>query len=542
MAMAPAITPSKLQLLPAELLIKTATFLDTSEDLQSLRLVDRAFSNAGTTVLRERFFRLHVVPTRTSVSRFLNLTSNALIASHITELVILYRPPYASSAVPSDMVAASKDYNLPWPMCKEILSEFNSNCFKPVIVDDAGALPQETNVVEIGAYEQILQEGIEQLSALRSVVLRSGMNVPVEISSSLNLPEYLRYVDASTGVFDAKRYPKIADITRYIILRCLFMTRLGKGLPKDILGAFRGWQSDVDGRNRSLSFVISTRGSITQLREQRLRVVQDSLAKITRISLSLHGQDLSPKQTRRLETDGGATDLHHGGIPYVHYDKVAGPYWCEILQAASNLKSLEIVDLSSASVGISSLLNRVFKFCTWPHLTELSIVRTSNIKLLPLESWNSDYSMGWYLFLQKDLDEFLLRHKTTLERLKLQNILGIEESVTPPDYSLQYLGPEFPDDPTPSLPALRNSLALWKRGLSKLKKIGVLVTAKASYPYDSISPLNAWLPKSDIEALATTLGVEAIMTDSVEGQSKFSQVTFDLASPTGHTRGTPTDS
>lgn len=233
MAMASASTPSEPQLLPPELLLRATSLLDQTEDLQNVRLVNRAFSRAATTVLQERFFRLHVVPTRTSVSRFLRLTSNALIASNITELVILYRPPFASSAVPPAMVAASKDYDLPsWPMCKEILSEFNDNCFNPVIIPDTGAIPRETNVVGIGAYERILEEGIQKLSALRSVIMRSGMSLPVDISSSLNLPEYLRYVDANTGVFDAKRYPSIADITRYIILRCLYMSSLGRGDPR----------------------------------------------------------------------------------------------------------------------------------------------------------------------------------------------------------------------------------------------------------------------------------------------------------------------
>lgn len=291
-------------------------------------------------------------------------------------------------------------------------------------------------------------------------------------------------------------------------------------------------EPDLDGRHRSLSFVISTRGSTFERRDagevpsQQLTLLQDNLANITRISLSLHGVHLSPIESKRLEDSG-----------YEHYDKAAGPYWCNVLQAARNPKSLEIIDLSSASVGISSLLDHVIRKCTWPYLTELSIVRTSNIKLLPLEPWNSDYSMGWYLFLQKDLDKFILRHGTTLQCLKLHNIVGLEQTATPPAYSLQYIGPEYPDDPTPSLSALRNSVALWKQELSKLEKIDVTVKAKANHPCGAISPLDAWLRRSDIQALATTMGVEAQWTDTVEGQSKCSQVAFDLANPTSNILG-----
>lgn len=364
------------------------------------------------------------------------------------------------------------------------------------------------------------------------MLLRSGLSLPVHISSSLNLPEYLRYVDVHTGIFDAKRYPTTTDLTRYVILRCLYMDRLGKGSPKNVLGALRAWKPDLNDKNRTLSLLVSTRGSTFEWRPiealaNQSQLFDHTLANLTKVSLSVQRHYLSQNQAERLDSWGRS-----------NHDLTAGSHWYDLLRAAANIKSLEIVDLSTASTGIKHLLDRVFQDCTWPNLTELSIVRTNNIKLLPHESTRaSTYSMGWHLFLQEDLDSFLLRHKMTLERLNLQNIFGLQQRVTPPTYALQFPGFGFPDDPTPSLPALRNSLIMWKKEMCKLRQLDVTVRAKDRQLNDKFSPFDEWLSKSEIQALATALGVEAERTDLSEGKSKCIQVDFHLAKLAGKAAG-----
>lgn len=278
------------------------------------------------------------------------------------------------------------------------------------------------------------------------------------------------------------------------------------------------------GQYRSLSLLCSTRRSALAWRPaenqpSQSRSLDESLASITKVSLSIEGHRLSYIQAERRDFKGSA-----------NHDLTAGSHLYDLLRAAANLKSLEIVDLAEASTGINYLLDRVFQSCTWPHLTELSIVRTNNVKLLPHRPTRaSTFSMGWYLFLQEDLDNFLLRHKMTLERLHLQNIFGLEQRITPPSYALQFPGFGFPDDPTPSLPALRNSLVLWRGNLVKLKHIDVVVRAKVHHISENLSPFDEWLSKSDIQALAKSLGVEAERFDFTEGRSKWSQVDFNLA-------------
>lgn len=517
--------PSKLEDLPAELLLKAISFLDQAEDLQNVRLVNKAFSKVGTIELQDRFVRLHVSPTKTSVARFTKLTVNTLIAPKITQLVVLYSSPYATPAPSSACVSASKNYDLSWPMCKEIISEYNDNCFSPTLVTDAdGDAPgQEMSVVKSGEFERILGEGIQKLSALRFVIMRSDMSGPVKISCSLNLPEHLQYVNTRTGTFDATRYPTKADLTRFVMYRSLYQSRLGKGSLEKILGALNEWSSDLDGQHRSLTFLVSAAGCPNAqfpfgVSTSRSQVLHDSLANITRISLLVQGQRLSLPRAKSLDRMG----QRHSGLSI-------GPYWFTLLQAAKNLKSLQIKDISSDPVGFDNLLHNVFQNGVWPSLTGLSLVRTSNIKLLPVKLFNCDYSIGWHLFLQEDLDKFLLRHRTSLERLKLRNIVGLERPATPPAYALQFIGDQFPDDPTPSLSALRNSLELWQRTLSRLSEIDVLVRAKVYHSHDTGTPFDEWLRRSDIQALATALDVEAERTDSLEEGSEWSQVDFHFA-------------
>jgi hypothetical protein len=88
---------SALQRFPAESLVRTAAALGRTGDLQNLRLVNRAFSKAATTVLQLRFVRLHLMPTRTSMDRFTSLTMNNLIAPKILQLVVIYSPPLTNT-------------------------------------------------------------------------------------------------------------------------------------------------------------------------------------------------------------------------------------------------------------------------------------------------------------------------------------------------------------------------------------------------------------------------------------------------------------
>lgn len=132
-----------------------------------------------------------------------------------------------------------------------------------------------------------------------------------------------------------------------------------------------------------------------------------------------------------------------------------GPHCCVLLQAAVNLDTLHLTDVSSWSQpGFSNLLHHIFQNCTWSILAKLSIVRDGNIKLLPVAVHNFGYSLGWYLFGQRDLDSFLLRHKQFLERLELYNIVGLDQRIPAPPLALQYMTPGYPEDPTASLRAL----------------------------------------------------------------------------------------
>lgn len=125
----------------------------------------------------------------------------------------------------------------------------------------------------------------------------------------------------------------------------------------------------------------------------RTSLIADGLVNISRISLIFDGRQPSP--TLAAEFDDSAEEFA---------DLALGPHWCALLQAAVNLETLHLTDVSSWSAGFDNLLHHIFQGCTWPKLAELSIIRDSNIKLLPLALHNFSYSQGWYLFQQKDLD------------------------------------------------------------------------------------------------------------------------------------------
>lgn len=185
-------SPSSPQMLPPELLLKIATFIDSAVDLQNLRLVNRAFSKAATTILQNGCARIYLLPTRPSMNRFTKLTQNKLIAPKITQIVVLYRPPYASP-VPSACWAIAKRYGMPKEKVKEIVSEYNGMCIRALHATDIEAPLQEMNVVESGELERVLGEGIQRLTSLRSVSLRSDLDLPTESSHCLNMPRFLRH-------------------------------------------------------------------------------------------------------------------------------------------------------------------------------------------------------------------------------------------------------------------------------------------------------------------------------------------------------------
>ena len=60
----------------------------------------------------------------------------------------------------------------------------------------------------------------------------------------------------------------------------------------------------------------------------------------------------------------------------------------------------------------------------------------------------------------------------------LRNKFGLTERVPPAPISLQWLEPDFPDDPRPSLSAFERSLKLWRRELRGLKEADVVVAVE----------------------------------------------------------------
>jgi hypothetical protein len=521
---------SALQRFPAELLVKTAAALGRAEDLQSLRLVSRAFSKSATTFLQSRFVRLHLMPTRTSMDRFTSLTMNALIAPKILQLVVIYYPPLATT-VSSECAMIGESFGMSEHDVKDIVSEFNDTCAYSEFDTDAELPPNEANVVESGELERILGDGMSRLPALCSVSLRSDINEnsSVEPWPSLNLPEFLRCGLTTAGNrFDIIKDLPVAEYARYEILRSTYLGSTGFGSPTNILGALERWPSATRGQPCSLSFLVTDMGSRDEAYwlegfASRSLLLHDSMINITRIVMNIEG-----RQPPRWLTN----NLDRGSRP--HPDLALGSHWCNLLHAAVNLRVLQIMVVFSWSVGFDNLLNHIFKECTWSRLTQLTFRRYSGIKLLPIAI---RYSMGWYLFLQTDLDKFLLRHKATLECLDLRNIVGVKQKLEAPPWTLQHIGFGFPECPIPSLPALSNSLDLWVRELGALREISVILDVQASCPQeDPSTALEAWLRDSELQALATALGIEAKWFDFSDQVMMSSRVMFDLADAKRGTR------
>lgn len=142
----------------------------------------------------------------------------------------------------------------------------------------------------------------------------------------------------------------------------------------------------------------------------------------------------------------------------------SGPRWATFLQSAMNLPCLRLTTSSEMPGGFDNMLHHVITTCSWPALSELVLSRESNIKLLPYTPGLFDHSSSWYLFLQRDLDAFLLKHKRTLQLLALCNVIDLTGRAALPDLAQPMA---VRDDPAPSLPPFDNSLRLWARELKK---------------------------------------------------------------------------
>lgn len=198
-------------------------------------------------------------------------------------------------------------------------------------------------------------------------------------------------------------------------------------------------------------------------------------------------------------------------------DLALGPNWSALLQAAMNLDTLHMTDVSPWSPEFNNSLHHIFQNCIWSKLTELSIVRGGNIKLLPSAIHNFSYSLGWYLFQQQDLDSFILCHKRSLKRLELYNIVGLDQRTPAPPLGLQHIAPGFPEDPTPSLRALENSLKVWQFELDNLEDLHVVIGIDSYEAVEVPVALDTWLRDSEIQALAETLGAPVERTGSTVG-------------------------
>lgn len=505
-------SPTASQLLPPELLLKIAELIGVAVDLQNLRLVNRAFSKAATTVLQDGSSRIYLLPTRPSMTRFTKITQNKLIAPEITQVIILYRPPYASPAPPACR-AIAENYGMPRQKVEEMVSEYNDMCVDTSYATDAEAPLQEMNVVESGELERVLGEGVQRLTSLRSVSFRSDLDLPRESLTCLNMPRFLRYglINADGGKFDLIHDITVEEYARYEILRCMHSIQLGHGSPTYALGALQYWLPGIGGECRDLHFLVSKMGSPCESHwlkglHNRTGLIGDCLVNITRISLTFDGRQPSPTL---------AAEFDYSGEEFA--DLALGPHWCTLLQSAVNLEALHFSDVSSWSAGFDNLLHHTFQNCTWPKLAELSIVRDNNIKVLPLAPHNFGYSQGWYLFQQKDMDSFLLRHKQSLKRLELYNIVGLDQRTPAPPLSLQYFGQGFLEDPTTSLQALDDSMNVWQRELDKLADLHVAIGIDFHKGAESPVTLDTWLRDSEIQAFAETLGVSAGRTGSTVG-------------------------
>jgi hypothetical protein len=512
--------------LPPELLLEIAQNIDDTEDLQRLRLVSRAFSNAATTALQDRFTNIYILPLQSSMARFTRLTKNPLIGPKIRHVNVMYGPPVAASDVPRACLDLALPYGMQLQSVKDIISEYNERYTDSRPADDDS---MSKTVVSSGDFERVLGEGLHRLSELRCVFMcREALNSFGDTSSLLNLPKFLQLgVSGKSGgdKFGAIQHLTVAHYVKNEILRHLYLSSLSRVSPIEVLGALSQWPVASGERGRTLCLAVQGLSSLdeptlaTRL-SQKPRLLNDSMANLTSIDLVI----ASPRPPQHL-----AARLDSSGEE--HHDLGQGPRWSTLIQAAVNLKLLRLNDISEWSAGFDNLLQLIFETATWPMLTEIYIERDYNIGLLPAAPRLFKHSLGWYLFLQRDLDRFLLRHKNTPENLALRNIIGVDECVPPPQIGMQWPQPGFPSDPKPSFSLFERSLKLWRRELKKLKWADVNVLVEFSHEEES--GVESWIEDSEAQALASATGatcdVEIVVVeeDSLGSMEDSSWATFN---------------
>jgi hypothetical protein len=336
-------------------------------------------------------------------------------------------------------------------------------------------------------------------------------------SPSLNLPEFLQLDIKGKhrgNKFDAIQHLTVATYVRHELLHYLYRSSIGRASPIEVLGALSQWPVAPKWKECVLSLFVPGLASLNETAwttkfAQEPRLLHNSMANLTGIELLIDFSRPSQPLAARLDTSGQE-----------HHELTQGRRWLTLLQAASNLRALLLRDVSDWSAGFDNLLHLLFESATWPSLTELSSRRDQNIGLLPFAPQLFDYSLGWYLFLQRDLDTFLVRHKNTLETLVLRNITGLAERLPPAPVSLQWLEPGFPPDPKPSLVTFERSLRLWRRELRGLGEADVVVAVEFYGGRDAA--VERWVEGSEVRALAERMGVvpvdPIVARDGLEGE------------------------
>ena len=487
---------------PAEILLLIARYTEDTEDLQHLRLVSRAFSHAATTALQDRFTRIYILPLQSSMARFTRLTKNPLIGPKLRHVSVIYGPPLAAFDIPRACFDVALHYGLRLQDVlqdvRDIMSEYNER-----YTDSRPADADSTSrtVVESGELERVLSEGLRRLPELNRVFMcRNALCSTRGTSLSLNLPEFLQLDTRSQSggnKFDAIQHLTVADYVKTEILHYLYMNTIGQASPMDILGALSRWPVAPGGKCCILSMFVQGLSSLDEVSwntklDQEPLFLHNSMANLTRIELSIDCPRPPQQLAARLDTSG-----------VQHHEVSQSRRWLALLQAASNLRVLRLSDTSEWSAGFDNLLHLIFEAATWPKLTELSIRHEQNIGLLPFAPQLFGHSLGWYLFLQSDLDRFLVRHKNTLEKLELRNIMGLTERIPPASISLQWFEPAFPD-PKPSISAFERSLRLWKRELKGLTEVEIIVAVE--FYGGREAAVDEWIEGSEVQALSSSMG------------------------------------
>jgi hypothetical protein len=393
------------RIFPAEILLLIARYTEDTEDLQRLRLVSRAFSHAATSAFQDRFTRIYILPLQPSMAGFIKLTSNPLIGPKIRRVNVGYGPPVAIFDSPRACLDIALHYGMWQQDVKDIMLEYNE---RHTDSGPADADSMSRTVVDSGEVERVLGEGLRRLPELSSVFMCwDASYLTGDTGPLLNLPEFLRLDIAGKrggDKFDAIQQLAAADYVKIKILHYLYRSSIGRASPMEFLGALSQWSVTPGNKHQALSlfvpglsFLTETAWTARLAREPSL--LHESMASLASIELTIDCPRPPQQLAARLDTTG-----------FEHHELSQGRRWCTLIQAASNLKVLRLTDISEWPAGFDNLLQLIFESTTWPNLAEISIRRDHNIGLLPFAPQLFDHSLGWYLFLQRDLDRFLIRH------------------------------------------------------------------------------------------------------------------------------------